>query len=70
MLKKSTFLNQFWGTSSTVGEKNKKRSLCLFKVNNLAKCAILWPAVFAQERSFLLKNSVFLIFGHFKLKFQ
>ena len=29
-----TFLNQFWGTSSTVGEKDKKRSLCSFlKIN-------------------------------------
>ena len=27
-------------------------------------------AVSAQERSFLLKNGVFLIFGHFELKFQ
>ena len=27
-------------------------------------------AVSAQERSFLLKNCVFLIFGHFDLKFQ
>ena len=33
MLKKSTFLNQFWGTSCTVKEKKELEPLLILKIN-------------------------------------
>ena len=33
MLKKSTFLNQFWGTSCTVKEKKELEPILIFKIN-------------------------------------
>ena len=61
MLKKSTFINKFWGTSSTVGKKVRKEAyLLILKINGglLSK----EKAKYAISLLYLLKE------GHFYSK--